>query len=297
MNKSGEPNFPPSITSGIIGSTMTAVTFLGQILVFIVVYNDSRLQTPTNYYVISLALADFLISTISMPIWTITTTLNYWPLSQLLCDLWNSLDAALCNISMHTILFISVERYRSVSNPIQHKANLTPKRMILWLSGIWIGELIVWTTFLFFTQRIYGQVRDPLGCQVFWLNEPALAVTIGIATFILPVSVTSLIYMLIFRITKKSGVIDGKYHKNKKITTTATKTTSETGSVTPDSGSEETIPTVAGHLDEDFDTRGTVDKTRVRQAIKHRITIPCKWSFEKCFFLALSGFSHCVNEK
>ena len=30
---------------------------------------------------------------------------------------------------------------------------------------------------------------------------------------------------------------------------------------------------------------------------KHRVTIPCKWSFEKRFSLALSGFPHGVNEE
>ena len=157
---------PVSVTSAIIGSTMTIVTMMGQILVFLVIYSDKRLQTPNNFYVISLASADFVISLLSMPVWTVTTTLNYWPLSQFLCDLWNSLDAAICNISMHTILFISIERYRSVKDPIKYKINLTPKRMKIWLVGIWIGELVFWTAFIFLTQYLYGEVRDPLTCQV-----------------------------------------------------------------------------------------------------------------------------------
>ena len=180
-----------SVTSGIVESTMTIATMMGQILAFLVIHNDKRLQTPSNYYVISLASADFLIGIVSVPVWTITTTLNYWPLGQFLCDFWISLDTALCNISMHTILFISVERYRSVKDPLKYKINLTPKRMKMWLIGIWIGELVFWTVFV--TQYMYGKVRDPLTCQVYWLDEPVIAVILGVMVFVLPVSITTVI--------------------------------------------------------------------------------------------------------
>ena len=60
-----------SLTNLIAGTLMTLITFFGQILVFIVVSKDARLRTPSNYFIVSLALADFLISIISMPVWTI----------------------------------------------------------------------------------------------------------------------------------------------------------------------------------------------------------------------------------
>ncbi len=97
-------------TNAICGTFMAFFTFWGQIVVLVVVYNDARLRTPTNLYIISLALADLLISIISIPGWTVFTTLNYWPFSQLVCDVWNCLDHALCLISLHTIVFISIER-------------------------------------------------------------------------------------------------------------------------------------------------------------------------------------------
>ena len=61
---------------------MTLITFFGQIMVFIVVFKDPRLRTPGSYFIVSLATADFLISIISMPVWTIYSTIGYWPVSQ-----------------------------------------------------------------------------------------------------------------------------------------------------------------------------------------------------------------------
>ena len=252
--------FPVSITNAIIGSTMTTATVLGQILVFLVICNDKRFQTPSNYYVISLASADSVISILSMPVWTVTTTLNYWPLSQFLCDLWNSLDAAFCNISMHTILFISIERYRSVKDPLKHKINLTPRRMKIWLIGIWIGELVFWTIFLFVTQHMYGKVRDPLTCQVYWLNEPVMAVILGVMVFVLPVSATTVIYIMIYRISQRSGVIKAKGQTRRaKDTIATTATDSETNTAT-NSGSHQSISTVTEHLDEQLNHKGEEDK-------------------------------------
>ena len=61
---------------------MTIITFFGQIMVFIVVAKDPRLRSPGNYFIVSLATADFLISIVSMPVWTIYSAIGYWPVSQ-----------------------------------------------------------------------------------------------------------------------------------------------------------------------------------------------------------------------
>ncbi len=70
------------IPNCVAGSVMTIITFFGQIMVFIVVAKDPRLRTPGNYFILSLAIADFLISIISMPVWTIFASIGYWPVSQ-----------------------------------------------------------------------------------------------------------------------------------------------------------------------------------------------------------------------
>ena len=192
---------------------MILLTLSGQILVFIIFFKDKRLQTPNNYYIISLALADLLISVTSLPFWTIFTAIHYWPFSQLLCDIWSSWDYALSLISVHTILFISVERFRSVSDPIKHKVFLTARRMKICLISIWLANLAFWTTYVFVTQHFYAKIRNPMDCSLAYLTEPILAIFVGIY-ILLPVVVTAVTYILIFRIAQRAGVIKSTNRTN-----------------------------------------------------------------------------------
>ena len=59
-----------------LSSLVTLGTLLGQIMVLMVVSRDKRLCTPMNYFFISLAIADLLISIISMPTWILFSTLG-----------------------------------------------------------------------------------------------------------------------------------------------------------------------------------------------------------------------------
>ena len=233
------------VTNAVIGSSLAILTFCGQLLVFIIIYYDKRLQTPSNYYVISLASADLLIALISMPVWAIFSTLNYWPFSLLLCDIWNSLDHALCLISIHTIVFISIERYKSVSNPIKHRVFLTAKRMKICLGIIWIANWIFWCFYIFITEYLYGQIRDPRDCSASYLRSPIFAIGFGGLGVAFPVFVTAVVYIFIFRIARRAGVL-----KSKSITRNSKSLESFTNSA--EITSETVVSTIAENLDPDF---------------------------------------------
>ena len=195
-----------NLLSAVVGSSMATVTFIEQVIVFVVFYYDKRLQKPSNYYMIALAIADCLLSLVSMPVWTMFSTLQYWPTSQILCDIWNVLDHVLTFVSIHIIVFISIEQYRSIKYPLEHVTTMTGKRIIFWLTFIWIVNIIFWTFYVFITQYIYGKERNPLDCTVYYTTERALVVAHGIVFFVTPVLITAIIYALIYRIAKKSGV-------------------------------------------------------------------------------------------
>ena len=189
----------------VIGSFITFTTFFEQIIVFVVFYSNKKLQTANNFYMIALAMADFLLSLVSMPVWTMFSTLQYWPTSQLLCDIWNILDHILTFVSIHIVVFISVERYRSLKYPLRHMASMTGKRIIFWLTLIWITDTIFWTVCIYAAEYIYNIERNPLECIEHFTAEPLLLVTHGLLCLLTPALITA-VYILIYGVAKDSGV-------------------------------------------------------------------------------------------
>ena len=231
------------VVNAMVGTSMTIVTFAEQLLVFFVFYSDKGLQTPNYFYIISLALADFLLSIISLPVWTIFTTIDYWPVSQLLCDIWSSADHFLTFISMHTIVFVSVERYRSVKYPLRYMVSLTSRRMKVWLIGIWICNCLFWTCYVFLTQYMFGKERDPNDCRMYYADERLFIICHGIIFFTLPVLATAIVYLLIYQKARK--VVVAKLKGQKSDSRSQTFSSGQETSFTDISNATETVSSVS----------------------------------------------------
>ena len=152
---------------------------------------------------LSLACTDLLISILSMPFWTMFTTLGYWPLGRFSWDFWHGLDHAPCAISIHTIAFVSIERFRSVQHPLEFKTALKGRRTVLWLTAIWIFNIFFWIPFLFVTQHIYGGEEK----TVAYRSITELAIFVALLAIWIPVLVTAVFYVLIYRIAKRPAQV------------------------------------------------------------------------------------------
>lgn len=119
---------------GTIAAILSVMTVVGNIMVMISFKIDKQLQTISNYFLFSLAVADFAIGLISMPLFTVFTLLGYWPLGPLICDTWLALDYLASNASVLNLLIISFDRYFSVTRPLTYRARRTTNR-----AGIMIG--------------------------------------------------------------------------------------------------------------------------------------------------------------
>jgi len=63
----------------VVAAILSVVTAGGNLLVVISYRMDRHLQTVSNYFLLSLSLADFTIGVVSMPLYTAYLVLGYWP--------------------------------------------------------------------------------------------------------------------------------------------------------------------------------------------------------------------------
>ena len=128
----------------VIGVCLSVVTIVGNILVMIAFKVDKTLQTISNYFLLSLALADFLIGCISMPLSLVYIFSNGWPLGPLICDAWLAIDYLNSNASVLNLLLISFDRYFSVTRPLTYRARRTTRRACAMIAGAWLVSALLW---------------------------------------------------------------------------------------------------------------------------------------------------------
>ncbi|MGH0151528.1 UNVERIFIED_CONTAM: hypothetical protein FKN15_030406 [Acipenser sinensis] len=117
-------------------------TLGGNILVILAVSLERKLQNATNYFLMSLAVADLLVGLLVMPIALTTVLFNSeWPLPTSLCPIWIFLDVLFSTASIMHLCAISLDRYIAIKKPIQHsqfksRAKAMGKIAVVWLISI-----------------------------------------------------------------------------------------------------------------------------------------------------------------
>ena len=57
---------------------------------------------PKNFFILSLAIADILVGTISVNFYAVFLSYNKWPFGEIACDMWLAMDYSSCNASTST---------------------------------------------------------------------------------------------------------------------------------------------------------------------------------------------------
>ncbi len=128
-----------------IGFSMAFVTSGGNILVLESFRVNKKLRTISNYFLLSLAIADLTIGLISIPMYTAYFVTEKWLLGPFACDLWLSIDYTMSNASVANLILISFDRYFSVTRPLTYRAKRTSKKAIIWIASGWLISFLLWT--------------------------------------------------------------------------------------------------------------------------------------------------------
>uniref|UniRef100_A0A8C9SP24 5-hydroxytryptamine receptor 4 n=1 Tax=Scleropages formosus TaxID=113540 RepID=A0A8C9SP24_SCLFO len=190
-------------------SLVMLMSVLGNLLVMVAVCKDRQLRKiKTNYFIVSLAFADLLVSVLVMPFGAIELIHQNGIYGETLCLVRTSLDVLLTTASILHLCCISLDRYYAICcQPLVYRNKMTPMRVALMLGGCWVipsfisflpimqGWNSIGITNLIEARRSSGSSNSTV-C-VFMVNKP-YALTCSLVAFYIPLGLMVLAYQRIY---------------------------------------------------------------------------------------------------
>uniref|UniRef100_A0A671KPP1 G-protein coupled receptors family 1 profile domain-containing protein n=1 Tax=Sinocyclocheilus anshuiensis TaxID=1608454 RepID=A0A671KPP1_9TELE len=159
-------------------STVSVFTVFLNLLVIISIAHFKQLHTPTNVLIFSLAVADLIVGLIVTPVQE-----SCWYFGETFCSLFLFTVFVVVSASLGNLVFISVDRYIAVSDPLRYTVRVTTDKVVFCIIINWLCS-----------NRCYGD------CSVSFKFEHV--VTDLIVTFVAPSSLIMSIYVKIFCVAK-----------------------------------------------------------------------------------------------
>ncbi|XP_070770706.1 trace amine-associated receptor 13c-like [Enoplosus armatus] len=180
----------------VVLSSISLVTVALNLLVIISVSHFRQLHTPTNTLLLSLAVSDFLVGLLLMPIEILLKT-SCWFLGDLMCSLYNYVSFIITSASVGDMVLISVDRYVAICDPLHYPTRITVTRVKLSVCLCWSCSVLYNSLFIndYLTQldihnSCYGE------CVI--VTDFIAGVVDLVLTFIVPVTIIIVLYMRVF---------------------------------------------------------------------------------------------------
>ncbi|XP_016519029.1 alpha-1A adrenergic receptor-like isoform X3 [Poecilia formosa] len=173
---------------------------VGNILVILSVVCNRHLRTPTNYFIINLAMADLLLGTTVLPVSATLEVLGYWVFGRIFCDIWAAVDVLCCTASIMSLCVISIDRYVGVRYPLQYPMVVTRRRALMAMLGVWILALVISIGPLLGWKQPPSQ--DDTVCVI--TEEPFYALFSSLGSFYIPLAVILAMYCRVYVVAKRT---------------------------------------------------------------------------------------------
>lgn len=112
----------------------------GNIMVILTIVRHRGMRTRTNMFIVNLAVADILIAIFNMPFSLVTLIKGKWVFGDGMCQFNGFTMALLLICSIHTLMYISIHKYISITKPFSRAMN--PRRIKIMIATAWIWSFI-----------------------------------------------------------------------------------------------------------------------------------------------------------
>ncbi|KAK5971081.1 Thyrotropin-Releasing Hormone Receptor [Trichostrongylus colubriformis] len=157
VGESSEPEEWTKFPMAFIFAALAVIGIVGNILVITVVFKVRGMKTPTNCYLVSLALSDTLFFIATTPTELSSLFTKDYPFGSLCCSLFTYLPYLAINSSALSITAFTVERFIGICHPFWARTICTVKRAKMIICGIWIFSFIYNFPWLFLSGLIIDE--------------------------------------------------------------------------------------------------------------------------------------------
>lgn len=208
-----QPNLYVQVAACIMYTTIVIVAVGGNSIVAYIILGNRHMRTVTNMFLLNLAISDFLMATLCIPMTFISNVvLAMWPFGTMMCPVVLFAQTVVVFLSSLTLVAISIDRLIAVIKPLRPK--LTMRKVLIILTCIWISAICICLPVAIVSQvhYTYGQ---PM-CSERWATESqrmGYSVSIMVLQYFVPLSIFIFTYIwigIVVWIKKPPGESDEK---------------------------------------------------------------------------------------
>ncbi|CAG0902581.1 unnamed protein product [Darwinula stevensoni] len=153
--------------------------FVGNLLVMMVIVRTRHMHNTPYFFIFNLALADFLFIVFCVPGNLLSNIFNTWVLGLFMCKAFNYMQQVCMNVSVYTLLAMSVERYIVMRRDSSFQRIMNTCGKVI-LACIWVFSLAV-----SIPSAVYAILHESQMCIEHWPSEKIRKIYYIFAHFIM----------------------------------------------------------------------------------------------------------------
>lgn len=178
---------------------LTLITTLVNVGVIAAICTTRKLHLPANYLICSLAVTDFLVAVLVMPLSILYIARGTWSLGWVVCEAWLSLDMTCCTCSILHLCVIALDRYWAITKAIEYAPKRTARRAAVMVAAVWTLSVFISVPPLFWRRS-----RSPGTHTRCVIEHDHIGYTVysTLGAFYIPMSLILILYYRIYSTAK-----------------------------------------------------------------------------------------------
>uniref|UniRef100_A0AAY5EI31 G-protein coupled receptors family 1 profile domain-containing protein n=1 Tax=Electrophorus electricus TaxID=8005 RepID=A0AAY5EI31_ELEEL len=197
---------PGNIFLFIFLSCISVSTVFLNLLVILSISQFKQLHTPTNLLILSLAVADLLVGIVVMPVNMMQLRDSCWYLGKMACTIVLVIDFISVLASLCTMVFIAVDRYIAISDPLIYSTKITVCKTSLLIILGWSCSLLYILIYLYFNDHLLqSQILSRCHGECILIIKSSWVIIDLVISFLCPCSVIVILYSIIFTLARRQA--------------------------------------------------------------------------------------------